>query len=323
MPKSYVFFVLSCITVNAGDVLLQDEEEKISYALGYNIGQNLKRDFEVDLDMFFKGVKDSHEGKRTLSEEEMKQTMMTFQNKIKGKQTERKNTDANNKVAGEEFLRENKEKEGVVTLESGLQYKVITQGRGSKPAASDVISCHYKGSTIDGKEFDSSYKRGEPASFKLNGVIKGWTEALQLMPVGSKWMLYIPPTLAYGDRGAGRTITPGSTLIFEIELLEIIDHDIPPSEDNYQLGSKGGNLHKSTVKEWRTASNSNKRATASDWVLASKKIKGKVVQSGDVNTVKKYADELVKCINSTVLDSGFDTMKAASIGAKCMIIMGW
>ena len=112
-------------------------------------------------------------------------------------------------------------KEGVVTLESGLQYKVITNGEGKKPALPDTVTCNYKGTTIDGAEFDSSYKRGEPASFPVGGVIKGWTEALQLMPVGSKWMLYIPSELAYGDRGAGAAIAPGSTLIFEIELLGI------------------------------------------------------------------------------------------------------
>ncbi len=201
---------------------MKTEQEKISYALGYNIGQNLKRDFDVDLDAFFKGIKESQEGKSSLSEEEMKQTMTTFQNQMKEKQMAKMKESAGaNKTAGEAFLKENKEKEGIVTLESGLQYKVITQGDGEKPKASDTVKCHYKGTTIDGKEFDSSYKRGQPASFKVNGVIKGWTEALQLMSAGSKWMLYIPSDLAYGDRGAGQSIAPGSTLIFEVELLGI------------------------------------------------------------------------------------------------------
>ncbi|SLM29108.1 FKBP-type peptidyl-prolyl cis-trans isomerase (rotamase) [Desulfamplus magnetovallimortis] len=201
---------------------METEQEKISYALGYNIGQNLKRDYEVDLDMFFKGITESHEGKSSLSEEEMQQTMMTFQNKMKEKQmAQMKESAEANKEAGEAFLKENKGKDGIVTLESGLQYKVITQGDGEKPQLTDTVKCHYKGTTIDGNEFDSSYKRGEPASFKVNGVIKGWTEALQLMTVGSKWMLYIPSDLAYGDRGAGRSIAPGSTLIFEVELLGI------------------------------------------------------------------------------------------------------
>ncbi len=201
---------------------MKTEQEKISYALGYNIGQNLKRDFDVDLDAFFKGIKESQEGKSSLSEEEMKQTMTTFQNQMKEKQMAKMKESAGaNKTAGEAFLKENKEKEGIVTLESGLQYKVITQGDGEKPKASDTVKCHYKGTTIDGKEFDSSYKRGQPASFKVNGVIKGWTEALQMMSAGSKWMLYIPSDLAYGDRGAGQSIAPGSTLIFEVELLGI------------------------------------------------------------------------------------------------------
>ena len=126
-----------------------------------------------------------------------------------------------NKAVGKSFLETNKDKEGVVTLPSGLQYKVIKKGNGDSPKASDKVSCHYKGTTIDGKEFDSSYKRGKPASFPVGGVIKGWTEALQLMKTGSKWKLYIPADLAYGDKGAGQVIGPGSTLIFEVELLGI------------------------------------------------------------------------------------------------------
>lgn len=205
-----------------GEQMMKTEQEKISYALGYNIGQNLKRDYEVDLEMFFKGVKESQEGKMSLSEEEMQKTMTQFQNQMREQQMEKMKASAEeNKKAGEAFLEENKTKEGIVTLDSGLQYKVLTQGEGDKPTVSDTVECHYRGTTIDGSEFDSSYKRGKPASFKVNGVIKGWTEALQLMPVGSKWMLYIPSDLAYGDRGAGRSIAPGSTLIFEVELLGI------------------------------------------------------------------------------------------------------
>lgn len=201
---------------------LSSEKQKISYALGYNIGQNLKKDFEVDLDSFFKGVKESQEGIRSLSEEEIKNTMMAFQAQMREKKmSQMKEASAANKEKGAAFLEENKKKEGVVTLESGLQYKVITKGDGASPKATDTVKCNYKGTTIDGKEFDSSYKRGKPASFQVGGVIKGWTEALQLMKVGAKWMLYIPSELAYGDRGAGRAIEPGSTLIFEVELLGI------------------------------------------------------------------------------------------------------
>ena len=126
-----------------------------------------------------------------------------------------------NKKEGEEFLAANKSKEGVVTLPSGLQYKVLKEGTGPKPSATDSVACNYRGTLINGTEFDSSYKRGQPATFAVNGVIKGWTEALQLMPVGSKWQLFIPADLAYGERGAGADIGPNSTLIFEVELLSI------------------------------------------------------------------------------------------------------
>ena len=132
-----------------------------------------------------------------------------------------------NKKEGVEFLAANKSKEGVVILPSGLQYKILTEGTGPKPTASDTVVCNYRGTLISGAEFDSSYKRGQPASFPVNGVIKGWTEALQLMPVGSKWQLFVPAELGYGDRGAGADIGPGATLIFEVELLSIQGKDKP------------------------------------------------------------------------------------------------
>lgn len=205
-----------------GEKAMTTEKEKISYALGQNIGQNIKRDFDVDVDALCKGLKDSQEGKNAMTEEEMQKTMASFQNQMREKQMEQmKKASASNKAAGEAFLKENKTKDGVVTLPSGLQYKILTKGTGAKPTADKKVKCHYRGTTIDGQEFDSSYKRGEPATFQVGGVIKGWTEALQLMPVGSKWMLYIPSDLAYGDRGAGGAIAPGATLIFEVELLGI------------------------------------------------------------------------------------------------------
>jgi FKBP-type peptidyl-prolyl cis-trans isomerase FklB len=135
-----------------------------------------------------------------------------------------------NKKDGEAFLAANKSKDGVVTLPSGLQYKILTQGTGPKPAASDSVVCNYRGTLLDGTEFDSSYKRGEPATFPVSGVIKGWTEALQLMPVGSKWQLFVPSDLAYGDRAPGPEIGPGSTLIFEVELLSIQDKSQKPED---------------------------------------------------------------------------------------------
>ncbi|MBF0111874.1 MAG: FKBP-type peptidyl-prolyl cis-trans isomerase [Desulfamplus sp.] len=198
------------------------DTKKVSYAIGQNIGQNIKKDFDVDVEALCKGLKDSQEGKNDMTEEEMQKTMASFQNQMREKQmAEMAKAAQANKAAGEAFLKENKTKEGIVTLPSGLQYKIITNGTGAKPTADQKVKCHYKGTTIDGKEFDSSYKRGEPATFQVGGVIKGWTEALLMMPVGSKWMLYIPSDLAYGDRGAGGAIAPGSTLIFEVELIGI------------------------------------------------------------------------------------------------------
>ncbi|ACN17632.1 Mip2 [Desulforapulum autotrophicum HRM2] len=204
------------------DETLKTEKEKISYALGATIGNNIKQDYAVDQEAFFKGFTSSTTGKILMTAEEMQQSMAIFQQQMQASQMAKMQAVADkNKIDGDVFLAENKVKEGVVTLESGLQYKVIKNGEGKKPVASDTVECNYRGTTIDGVEFDSSYKRGKPASFPVQGVIKGWTEALQLMNVGSKWMLYIPADLAYGDRGAGPTIQPGTTLIFEIELLGI------------------------------------------------------------------------------------------------------
>ncbi len=201
---------------------LTKEQDKISYALGVNIGKNIQSDYNVNLDVFFQGIKDSLSGTKMLTDEEIQKSLMAFQQQMRQKQMEAlKAKSESNKAVGKSFLESNKDKENIVVLPSGLQYKVIKKGDGVSPKASDSVSCNYRGTTIDGKEFDSSYKRGKPVSFKVGGVIKGWTEALQLMKPGSKWMLYIPSDLAYGDKGAGRNIEPGSTLIFEVELLEI------------------------------------------------------------------------------------------------------
>src|SRR5208337_625691 len=160
--------------------------------------------------------------KTLLTDDEAKSAMMTLQNDLRQKQEAKaQQAGQTNKTEGEAFLAANKTKEGVVTLPSGLQYKILKEGTGPKPTASDTVSCNYRGTLTNGKEFDSSTKHGGPASFPVSGVIKGWTEALQLMPVGSKWQLFIPADLAYGDRGAGPDIAPGSTLVFEIELLSI------------------------------------------------------------------------------------------------------
>jgi FKBP-type peptidyl-prolyl cis-trans isomerase len=179
----------------------------------------------VDPAILARGLKDGLAGGKTLlTDDEAQAAIMEVQNDMRKKQMEKKQeAGAANKKEGEGFLAANKSKEGVVTLPSGLQYKILKAGTGPKPTASDTVSCNYRGTLIDGKEFDSSYKRGQPASFPVSGVIKGWTEALQLMPVGSKWQLVIPSDLAYGDNGAGADIGPGATLIFEVELLSIED----------------------------------------------------------------------------------------------------
>lgn len=197
-------------------------DDRVSYAIGYDITNRLKDSFDINPELFLQGMKDSLAGEQSMTPEKMQETLMEFQAMAQKKQMEAQSKKAaENKAAGEAFLAENKTKKGVETLESGLQYKVITPGTGDSPDLNDKVKCHYRGSLLNGREFDSSYQRNEPAEFPVNGVIKGWTEALQLMKVGAKWMLFIPADLAYGDQGAGNVIEPGSTLIFEVELLEI------------------------------------------------------------------------------------------------------
>lgn len=208
----------------ATPLVLKTQKEKVSYAIGLNIGKSLHKDaVDVDPNIFVRGVKDALTGaKPLLTEEEMKSVLTTLQSELRKQQEEAlRQAGEANKKAGDAFLAENKTKEGVVTLPSGLQYKILTEGTGPKPAATDSVVCNYRGTLIDGTEFDSSYKRGQPATFPVSGVIKGWTEAVQLMPVGSKWQLFVPPDLAYGNRGAGPDIGPNATLIFEVELLSI------------------------------------------------------------------------------------------------------
>jgi len=203
---------------------LKTDKEKISYSIGMDIGGNLRRgSIEVDPDMLAKGVKDSYVGGKTLlTEDQARQAMEDFQKTLMAKKAEEmRNLSEKNKADGEKFLAENAKKEGVKVLPSGLQYKVITPGTGKSPKATDTVTTHYKGTLIDGTEFDSSYKRGEPATFPVSGVIPGWTEALQLMKEGAKWQLFLPPGLAYGERGAGRDIGPNATLIFEVELISV------------------------------------------------------------------------------------------------------
>ncbi|WP_457552154.1 FKBP-type peptidyl-prolyl cis-trans isomerase N-terminal domain-containing protein, partial [Desulfobacula sp.] len=195
-----IFFTQITAFAAEGDIKeLTTENDKISYALGFNIGDNIQENYSLNLEAFFQGIKDSKGGSNMLSDEQMQQSLMAFQQQMQQNQVEAMKIKAEqNKEAGKAFLKANKTKEGVKTLASGLQYKVIKNGDGASPKASDTVNCHYKGTTIDGKEFDSSYKRGRPASFQLDAVIKGWSQALLLMKTGSKWMLYIPEDLAYG-----------------------------------------------------------------------------------------------------------------------------
>jgi len=209
----------------AAPLTLTTPKQKASYAIGMNIGKNLKRD-SVDIDpaVVSRGLKDALAGgKLLLTDDEAKAALTALQMEVRMKEEAKtKALTLENKKTGEAFLAANKTKEGVVTLPSGLQYKIITAGTGPKPTADDTVLCHYRGTLVDNTEFDSSYKRKEPLKIPVGGVIKGWTEAIQLMPVGSKWQLFIPSDLAYGERGApGSPIGPNSTLIFEVELISI------------------------------------------------------------------------------------------------------
>ncbi len=218
-------------------VALNTQKDKVSYAIGMNVGRNLERQsVDVDPAILEQGLKDTIGGGKTLMTEQEAQTVLTeLAAEARKKQEEKMQVaGAANKKEGDAFLAANKTKEGVVTLPSGLQYKILKEGTGPKPTATESVVCNYRGTLIDGKEFDSSYKRGQPATFPVNGVIKGWTEALQLMPVGSKWQLFIPPDLAYGARGAGADIGPDATLVFEVELLSIQGKEPSQSKDNKQ-----------------------------------------------------------------------------------------
>jgi len=198
--------------------------DKVSYVLGQSIGGDFRRQgFEINLEIFTESLTDAFNGKESkMRVSEMQHIMQNFQRAMEDKkQAAQMEAGKKNIEAGEKFLEENGKKEGVVTTESGLQYKVISEGSGKKPAATDTVETHYEGKTLEGKIFDSSYKRGQTATFPLNGVIKGWTEALQLMAEGSKYELYIPHELAYGPSGSGGTIEPYSTLIFTVELVAV------------------------------------------------------------------------------------------------------
>ena len=211
-------FTVSCMKKDP-----KSEKEKVSYAIGQQIGGNLKsQNVDIDVKMLAQSIKEAVAGKKSrMTEKEMFETMRSLQ---KRKVEERKKTGESSKKVGTDYLEKNKKKDGVKVTDSGLQYEVIKEGKGPKPKDSDVVEVHYKGTFIDGKEFDSSYKREKPAKFPVKGVIKGWTEALQLMPVGSKWRLVIPSDIAYGSHG-NSSIPPNSVLVFEVELLSIVKEE--------------------------------------------------------------------------------------------------
>ncbi len=216
--------IMATSALGAEQAPLKDKTDRVSYAVGVNIGNDFKqRSIKVNTDIFLKGLKDGISGgKKLLSDDELRETLAAFSNELAAKQADLvKKLGDKNKKDGELFLVKNKKKEGVKTLPSGLQYKVIKEGSGKTPNATDTVTVNYRGTLINGTEFDSSYRRGQAATFPVNGVIPGWTEALQLMKPGAKWQLFIPANLAYGENGAGALIEPNSTLIFDVELISI------------------------------------------------------------------------------------------------------
>lgn len=232
---------------------LDSEKAKVSYAIGMTMGANFKKQsVEIDDAAFVKGLRDALSGASTLLTDEQAHAILNaYQAEMRVKQQEKARlAGETNKQAGEAFLKANQSKEGVVVLPSGLQYKILAVGTGPKPGASDTVICNYRGTLIDGTDFDSSAKHGGPATFPVSGVIRGWTEALQLMPVGSKWQLFIPADLAYGERGAGGAIGPNSALIFEVELVSIQSKPepahpggaaaTPPAGDTGKAPASGG-----------------------------------------------------------------------------------
>jgi FKBP-type peptidyl-prolyl cis-trans isomerase len=224
MIKQLFTASLLSLTVNSFALELKTDTDKLSYTFGASLGKSLKKqEVELNLDILSQGIQDVFNGKDTaLSEEDMQQIISHYQQqKLQQQQATQEKQAEENQKAGEAFLAENAKKEGVKVLPSGLQYKVLTQGKGKTPKATDTVVTHYKGTLIDGTEFDSSISRGKPALFPVNQVIKGWTEALQLMKEGDKWQLFVPAQLGYGAQGTGHLIGPNATLIFEVELIEV------------------------------------------------------------------------------------------------------
>ncbi|MDT8366441.1 MAG: FKBP-type peptidyl-prolyl cis-trans isomerase [bacterium] len=220
----WVLFLASGVCRADGEMDMNKETVKRSYSVGFQVGGDFRRQgLDINPEVLLKGIQDALSGAQpVMSEPEMKQTLVDLQKRVEILDQEQKKALARkNSEEGKTFLNENAGKEWIKTLPSGLQYRVITEGEGTGPGADDTVTVHYRGTFIDGKEFDSSYKRNQQATFKLNQVIRGWTEGLQLMRPGAKYRFFIPPHLAYGKKGAGSVIGPNSTLIFEVELLSV------------------------------------------------------------------------------------------------------
>ena len=221
MKKILLCIITSVVCLNSqAESTLNTDKEKFSYSVGIQLAQNmLRQSIQVDPDAFVQAVRDVLTGSQLkLTPQQMQQVLISYQQQAMEQQQAQ---GQKNKLAGEKFLSENKKKTGIIETNSGLQYKILKQGNGKKPSVSDSVVVHYRGTLIDGKEFDSSYARGEPLTLSASGVIKGWQEVLPMMQTGSKWQIYVPSELAYGERGAGPDIGPHSALIFDIELLAI------------------------------------------------------------------------------------------------------
>jgi FKBP-type peptidyl-prolyl cis-trans isomerase FklB len=214
----------SCQNPKQEERPLQTHKDSLSYAIGLDIGRNLRRQaIEIDPAVLARGMKDMYDSSGVLMTDSVNQSITgAFRKRLRARHNEEVRNEAEkNTREGESFLAENKKKEGVVTLPGGLQYKVVKMGTGKKPKHGQTVTVNFRGTLLDGTEFDNSDKHPEPSTYAVDGVIKGWTEALLLMPAGSKWVLYLPPSLAFGERGAGQTIPPAATVIFELELLQI------------------------------------------------------------------------------------------------------